>query len=62
MGYGYGGHMFGFMSGFGVVFVLLYVVVVIYALAQLTRIARSLKSIAASLERMGKTPERPNDI
>ncbi len=62
MGYGYGGHMFGFMSGFGILFVILYAVVVIYVLVQLTHIARSLKSIAASLERMGKLPERPNDL
>ena len=65
MGYGgYGGHMYGFMSGFGVLFVLLYAAVVVYALVQLTKITRALQQIAASLERMGRAtpPSNQNDV
>jgi hypothetical protein len=65
MGYGgYGGPMAGFFGGFGILFVVLYAAVVIYALLQLTKIARSLQLIAASLERMGKitAPKNPNDV
>jgi uncharacterized membrane protein len=59
MGYGYGGPVFGFMSGFGIIFALIHIAVVVYVLVQFTRIARSLASIAASLERIGKVPEKP---
>lgn len=57
-GYGYPG-MFGFMSGFGIVFALLHIAIIVYVLWQFTLVSRSLQSIAASLERMGKVPEKP---
>lgn len=55
MGYGY-----GMMGGFGLVVVFVYFAVVAYALYLLTRIADSLRTIAASLERMssGGPPEK----
>jgi hypothetical protein len=59
MGYGYGPGMFGFMSGFGIIFALLHAAIVVYVLWQFTKISRSLQRIADSLERMGKVPEKP---
>ncbi|MDR7868795.1 MAG: hypothetical protein RIN56_18535 [Sporomusaceae bacterium] len=58
-GYGYGPGMVGFMSGFGIVFALLHIAIIVYVLWQFTQISRSLQRIAASLERMGKVPEKP---
>lgn len=57
MGYGYGHGLF--VGGFGLIFVLIYVAVVAYGLYLFTQIASSLRSIAASLERMsaGKPPQ-----
>lgn len=46
MGYGYGG-----FSPFGMIFVILYGVVVVYALMQLTGINKALQRIASMLER-----------
>lgn len=53
MGYGH-----PFFGGFGILFVVVYVAVVAYALYLLTRIADYLKDIAVSLERLsaGKPP------
>lgn len=46
MGYGYGGFF-----PFGMIFVIIYGVVVVYALMQLTGINRALQRIASALER-----------
>lgn len=62
MGYGGPGMMggFGFM---GLLFVLAYIAVVIYAMFLLTRISQSLQRIAASLERMNAAgpPRQPEN-
>ncbi|CQR73134.1 hypothetical protein SOV_49180 [Sporomusa ovata DSM 2662] len=48
MGYGYG---YGGFFPFGMIFVIIYGVVVVYALMQLTGINRALQRIASALER-----------
>lgn len=54
MGYGPGpGMMMGGLGFMGILFLLAYIAVVVYAMFLLTRISQSLQSIAASLERMG---------
>jgi hypothetical protein len=58
MGMGFGHSFFG---GFGLIFLLVYVAVVAYALYLLTRIADSLKTIAISLERMSAGKPPPDD-
>lgn len=56
MGFGH-----SFFGGFGLIFLLVYVAVVAYALYLLTRIADSLKTIAISLERMSAGKPPPDD-
>ncbi|MDT8903210.1 hypothetical protein [Anaeroselena agilis] len=59
MGYGYGyPGMFGFMSGFGIVFALLHIAIIVYILWRFTQISHSLQRIAASLEKMGRAPDK----
>lgn len=54
MGYGPGpGMMMGGLGFMGILFLLAYIAVVVYAMFLLTRISQSLQNIAASLERMG---------
>jgi uncharacterized membrane protein len=58
MGVGYG----GMMGGFGFIFVLVYLGVVIYFFYLLTGISKSLRRIADSLEKPGNSPAKPGDV